>query len=629
MLNLTPRYTSTRIDELPTALQPLAAQSLTLARLYAGRGITEPDELETGLSGLLPAEMLHGVTEAVRLLDIAIDDGQRILIVGDFDCDGATSTALMMRALTKMGAVVDFLVPDRFKYGYGLTPEIVELGIETYHPDMIVTVDNGISSHEGVARAQADGIAVIITDHHLTTKQTPPAEAVVNPNQLGCDFASKALVGVGVAFYVLGRLAKLRREAGKSTVQVSQYLDLVALGTIADVGVLDKNNRILVHHGLNAIRQGRCCLGILALLEQAGRDPKQLHAQDFGFVLGPRINAAGRMDNMRIGIECLLTEDWSTAQRLAQELEVLNRTRRQVEGEMRAQADSIVQDLAADAEMGSDTDLDESSDIITQIKPKKPAVNEGNSNTTEPSMVKKRSIVLYQDDWHQGVIGIVAGRLKESHYLPSIVFAPADVERIGDDDAIKGSARSIAGVHVRDAIEQVAERYPELISHFGGHAMAAGLTIKRRNFDEFVTAFDEVMAEMDDEVFAEQKFTDGALQASDFSLWFVEHLADASVWGHGFAPPIFDGVFEVLSFKVLKDKHLKLSLRYPDVQYPIEAIYFNFDSDVWDYRAEQVHLLFQLDINEWNGKQSLQLMVKDLALVEKTQANQTLEGGAT
>ncbi|MGO2124754.1 MULTISPECIES: single-stranded-DNA-specific exonuclease RecJ [unclassified Psychrobacter] len=611
MLNLTPRYTSTRIDELPTALQPFAAQSLTLARLYAGRGITAPDELETGLSGLLPAEMLYGVTEAVHLLDVAIDEGQRILIVGDFDCDGATSTALMMRALTKMGAVVDFLVPDRFKYGYGLTPEIVELGIETYRPDMIVTVDNGISSHDGVARAQADGITVIITDHHLTTKQTPPAEAVVNPNQLDCNFTSKALVGVGVAFYVLGRLAKLRREAGKSTVQVSQYLDLVALGTIADVGVLDKNNRILVHHGLNAIRQGRCCLGILALLEQAGRDPKQLYAQDFGFVLGPRINAAGRMDNMRIGIECLLTEDWSTARRLAQELEVLNRSRRQVEGEMRTQADSIVQALAADAEMGSDTDLDENSDTIIQTKPKTQAINNAKS-----SLVKKRSIVLYQDDWHQGVIGIVAGRLKESHYLPSIVFASADVERIGDDDAIKGSARSIAGVHVRDAIEQVAERYPELISHFGGHAMAAGLTIKRRNFDGFVTAFNEVMAEMDDEVFAEQKFTDGALQASDFSLWFVEHLADASVWGHGFAPPIFDGVFEVLSFKVLKDKHLKLSLRYPDVQYPIEAIYFNFDSSVWDYRAKQVHLLFQLDINEWNGKKSLQLMVKDLALID-------------
>ena len=606
MLNLTPRYTCTRIDELPAALQPLAAQSFTLARLYAGRGITASDELETGLSGLLPAEMLHGVTEAVRLLDVAIDEGQRILIVGDFDCDGATSTALMMRALTKMGAVVDFLVPDRFKYGYGLTPEIVELGIQTYKPDMIVTVDNGISSHDGVARAQADGITVIITDHHLTTKETPPAEAVVNPNQLDCHFSSKALVGVGVAFYVLGRLAKLRREAGKSSVQVSQYLDLVALGTIADVGVLDKNNRILVHHGLSAIRQGRCSLGILALLEQAGRDPKQLQAQDFGFVLGPRINAAGRMDNMRIGIECLLTDDWSTAQRLAQELEQLNRTRRHVEGEMRAQADNIVQALAT-ANSNANNDADESDETLIQPKTEKSAIDNQN-----------RSIILYQDDWHQGVIGIVAGRLKESHYLPSIVFAPADTERTGADDAIKGSARSIAGVHIRDAIEQVAERYPDLISHFGGHAMAAGLTIKRRNFDGFVAAFNEVMAQMDDKVFAEQKFTDGPLQAADFSLWFAEHLANASIWGHGFAPPIFDGVFEVLSFKILKDKHLKLSLRYPGVQYPIEAIQFNFDSNAWDYRADKVHVLFQLDINEWNGKQSLQLMVKDLALVKET-----------
>ncbi|MER2010902.1 MAG: single-stranded-DNA-specific exonuclease RecJ [Psychrobacter alimentarius] len=607
MLNLTPRYTHTRIDELPLALQPLAAQSSTLARLYAGRGITDPSELDTGLSGLLPAENLHGVIEAVRLLDEAIDEGQRILIVGDFDCDGATSTALMMRALTKMGAVVDFLVPDRFKYGYGLTPEIVELGIKTYQPDMIVTVDNGISSHEGVARAQADGITVIITDHHLTTKETPPAQAVVNPNQLGCGFASKALVGVGVAFYVLGRLAKLRRAEGKSTVQVSQYLDLVALGTIADVGVLDKNNRILVHHGLAAIRQGRCCLGILALLEQAGRDPKKLQAQDFGFVLGPRINAAGRMDNMRIGIECLLTEDWRTAQRLAQELEELNRTRRQVEGEMRAQADSIVQALTETDSNDAAIESNEVDDVIVQPEPKTETINN-----------HKRSIVLYQDDWHQGVIGIVAGRLKESHYLPSIVFAPADTQRTGEDDAIKGSARSIAGVHIRDAIEQVAERHPDLISHFGGHAMAAGLTLKRRNFEAFETAFNDVMAQIDDEIFAEQKFSDGPLQATDFSLWFAEHLADASIWGHGFAPPIFDGVFEVLSFKILKDKHLKLSLRYPDVQYPIEAIYFNFDSSIWDYRTERVHLLFQLDINEWNGKQSLQLMVKDLAVVKTT-----------
>lgn len=612
MLNLTPRFTGTRIDELPIALQALAAQSFTLARLYAGRGIMQPEELETQLSGLLPAEDLHGVTQAVGLLDAAIDEGKRILIVGDFDCDGATSTALMMRALTQMGAQVDFLVPDRFKYGYGLTPEIVELGIETYQPDLIVTVDNGISSHEGVARAQADGITVIITDHHLTTKATPPAEAVVNPNQLDCSFDSKALVGVGVAFYVLGRLAKLRREAGKPAVQVSQYLDLVALGTIADVGVLDKNNRILVHHGLNAIRQGRCCIGILALLEQAGRDPKQLHAQDFGFVLGPRINAAGRMDNMRIGIECLLTDDWGTAQRLAHELERLNRSRRQVEGEMRAQADQIIKDLENDsaADNTLETDLEGSDDTIIASTVKiKPTEGAG------PATATKRSLVLYQDDWHQGVIGIVAGRLKESHYRPSIVFAPADTERTGDDDAIKGSARSIAGVHIRDAIEQVAEQNPELITHFGGHAMAAGLTIKRRNFDEFVAAFDEVLAELDQEVFAEQKFTDGELQASDFSLWFADELANASIWGHGFAAPIFDGIFEVLSFKILKDKHLKLSLRYPGVQYPIDAIYFNFDTDVWDYRAEKVHILFELDVNEWNGKRSLQLMVKDLALV--------------
>ena len=613
MLNLTSRYTGTRIDELPAALQPLATHSLTLARLYAGRGIVQPDEIETGLSGLLPAQRLRGVERAVTLLDDAIDQGLRILIVGDFDCDGATSTALMMRALTAMGANVNYLVPDRFKYGYGLTPEIVELGIETYKPQMIVTVDNGISSTEGVARAQADGITVIITDHHLTTKPVPPAEAVVNPNQLDCDFSSKALVGVGVAFYVLGRLAKLRREADKSTVQVSRYLDLVALGTIADVGVLDKNNRILVHHGLAAIRQGRCCVGILALLEQAGRDPKQLHAQDFGFVLGPRINAAGRMDNMRIGIECLLTDDWGSAQRLAHELELLNRDRRKVEGEMRTQADSIVEALTADRLTANSQSDNEQNDLLSQNFDSVIANKVDQKSITADN--DKRSIVLYQDNWHQGVIGIVAGRLKESHYRPSIVFAPANTELTCADDAIKGSARSIAGVHIRDAIEQVAEQHPTLISHFGGHAMAAGLTLKRSNFEGFVSAFNEVMSTLDDEVFAEQKYTDGPLQAQDFSLAFADGLADASIWGHGFAPPIFDGVFEVLSFKVLKDKHLKLSLRYPDVQYPIDAIYFNYDHNAWDYRAEQVHILFELDINEWNGKQNLQLMVKDLAVV--------------
>lgn len=611
MLNLTPRFTGTVPDDLPASLQPLAAHAPTLARLYAGRGITAIEDMGTELAKLLPAEGLLGLDRAAAILDEAIDSGQRLLIVGDFDCDGATSTALMIRVLRELGANVEFIVPDRFKYGYGLTPEIVELGIERYHPEVIVTVDNGISSHEGVARAKADGITVIITDHHLTTKDTPPADAVVNPNQLGCDFASKSLVGVGVAFYLLGRLAKLRRIAGKSTVQVSRHLDLVALGTIADVGVLDQNNRTLVYHGLQAIRQGRCCQGILALLEQAGRDPKKLTAQDFGFVLGPRINAAGRMDNMRIGIECLLADDRSEAQRLAYELDSLNQERRLVEGKMRDQADEILLALQRPQPMESE-EVGAGDDALITIEPSQSP----NDTPLAPTHEGARSIILYQDDWHQGVIGIVAGRLKESHYRPAIVFAPANTDKTGPDDAIKGSARSIPGIHIRDAIELVAETHPELISHFGGHAMAAGLTLKRRNFDKFVTAFEAVMANVEATVFSEQAFTDGQLQAADFSLSFADMLKNASIWGHGFVPPVFDGVFSVASFRVLKDKHLKLSLQYPKVQYPIEAIWFNFDAAAWDYKAQQVHVLFELDINEWNGNQNVQLMVKDLAIIQ-------------
>lgn len=612
MLKLTPRFTGRVPDDLPESLKSLANEAPTLARLYAGRGITAIEDMTTELARLLPAEGLLGLDAAVTILDAAIDNGLRILIVGDFDCDGATSTALMIRVLRQMGADVEFIVPDRFKYGYGLTPEIVELGIETYHPDIIVTVDNGISSHDGVERAKQDGITVIITDHHLTTKPTPAADAVVNPNQLGCSFDSKSLVGVGVAFYLLGRLAKLRRKAGKSTVQVSRHLDLVALGTIADVGVLDQNNRTLVYHGVQAIRQGRCCLGILALLEQAGRDHKKLTAQDFGFVLGPRINAAGRMDNMRIGIDCLLTDDLAEAQRLAYELDGLNRERRLVEGKMREQADEILVSLQGGSETAPKADETPTDDGLIVIAAKDAA----KAAPKIPAMADSaRSIILYQDDWHQGVIGIVAGRLKESYYRPAIVFAPANTDKTGADDAIKGSARSIPGVHIRDAIELVAETYPDLISHFGGHAMAAGLTLKRRNFERFVTAFEQVMAQVDASVFLEEAFTDGQLQAEDFSLSFADMLKNASIWGHGFVPPVFDGIFEVLSFRILKDKHLKLSLRYPDVQYPIEAIWFNFDTSVWDYQAQQVHVLFELDINEWNGNQSVQLMVKDLAIV--------------
>ena len=587
MLNLTPRYTGNLPTDLPEPLKPVYDQSPTLARLFLARGIVDARELSRELTHLLSADGLLGIDTACVLLDTALDEGKRVLIVGDFDCDGATSTALMMRVLTDMGkasgAKVNSIVPDRFKYGYGLTPEIVELGIKTHQPDLIVTVDNGISSHAGVDFAKSQGVQVIITDHHLTTKATPNADAVVNPNQLGCDFGSKSLVGVGVAFYLLGRLAKLRREAGKSTVQVSRYLDLVALGTVADVGQLDHNNRILVHHGLEAIRAGRCCVGITALLEQAGRDPSKITASDFGFVIAPRINAAGRMDSMDVGIKCLTTDNRGEAEQLAFELDKLNQDRRRVEGEMRRQADQIVERL---------------------------------STYSEEETKDRRSLVLYQDDWHQGVIGIVAGRLKETHHVPAIVFAPADTAKVDDNDAIKGSARSIAGIHIRDAIEQVANEYPELISHFGGHAMAAGLTLPKRNLTEFRKAFDAVMTEVDAQVFTEEKFTDGQLLPADFSLKFIKTLNEASVWGHGFVPPQFDGVFNVLNARILKDKHLKLQLTHHGVQYPIEAIWFNYDSEAWDYRADKVHVLYELSINEWNGSQSLQLMIKDLAVVE-------------
>ena len=587
MLTVTPRFIATHIDDIPRDLQPLAQTSMTLARVLAGRGVQDVANLDTAFNKMLPANSLTGITKAVALLDEAIDTQQKILIVGDFDCDGATSTALMVRVLREMGAQVEFLVPDRFKYGYGLTPAIVALGIETYDPNVIVTVDNGISSHAGVELAKAKGLTVIITDHHLTTQAAPNADAVVNPNQLGCAFASKSLVGVGVAFYVLGNLAKVRRQANKSTTQVSRYIDLVALGTVADVGVLDQNNRILVHQGIQAIKQGRCCVGILALLEQASRQVADITAQDFGFILGPRINAAGRMDSMRIGIDCLLTDDWGEAQRLAHQLDKLNQERRQVEQGMRQQADSVLTTLE----------------------------NPSEQNAVNQVTHRKRSIILYQDEWHQGVIGIVAGRLKESYHVPAIVFAPADTALIEDDDAIKGSARSIEGIHIRDAIESVAQTYPELISHFGGHAMAAGLTIKRKNFEPFCKAFDEVIAAVADEVFAETLYSDGELTAGEFTVDFIDSLQTLAIWGHGFVAPIFDGVFVVQDYRVLKERHLKLWLSYPDVPFTIEAIWFNVDFDAIALSAinrsvSKVHLLYELEKNLFNGQTKLQLRVK-------------------
>ena len=550
----------------------------TLARLFAARGVVSDEMLDMTVSRLLPASELLDLDKAAAVIDRAIDENKRILIVGDFDCDGATSTTLMVRCLRQMGADVEFLVPDRFRFGYGLTPQIVEYGVSEFNPELIITVDNGISSHDGVAKAHELGVQVVITDHHLTTKESPQAAAVVNPNQLGCTFKSKSLVGVGVAFYVMGRIAKMRKQAQKTTTSVAQYLDLVALGTVADIGVLDQNNRILVTHGLNAIKSGRCCVGILAILEQAGRDFSKITADDFGFAIAPRINAAGRMDNMRTGVECLLTDDYQEAHRLATELNRLNHSRRAIEAQMRDEATMIIDELHL-----------ENQDL-------------------------PRSVSLYQDNWHQGVIGIVAGRIKERLYRPAIVFAPADTQKIGDDDLIKGSARSIAGVHIRDVIEAVAVKNPELILHFGGHAMAAGLTIKKKNFAAFSQAFYQVMQGFDETLFEEEKFTDGQLLPSDFSLAFVHALKNVSVWGNGFALPTFDGVFELLNFRILKDKHLKLTLRADGVQYPIDAIWFNYNAEHWDYRAIQVHILFTLEINEWQGNQNVQLLVKDLAV---------------
>ncbi|OOR85532.1 single-stranded-DNA-specific exonuclease RecJ [Moraxella canis] len=573
-LNLTPRLTESVDEQLYHQVG-----SLALARVLQARGVHDLSQMDTDISQLLAAADLMGIDDAIALIDEAIDRRDQILIIGDFDCDGATSTALMVRVLRQMGALVDFLVPDRFKFGYGLTPQIVEHGAALYSPKLIITVDNGISSHDGVAAAHQMGIKVVITDHHLTTKPSPPADAVVNPNQLGCDFGSKWLVGVGVAFYVMGRLAKHRRQLGKMSASVAQYLDLVALGTVADLGVLDQNNRILVTHGLNRIRQGQCVIGMLAILEQAGRQAQMITSEDFGFAIAPRINAAGRMDNMRIGVECLLTDDWEEAHRLAIELNKLNYARRSVEMTMKDDAVAIIDSL--------------------------PLFNDA----------PPRGIVLYQDDWHQGVIGIVAGRLKETLYRPSIVFAPADPDALGDEDDIKGSARSIAGVHIRDVIESVAVAHPGLIKHFGGHAMAAGLTLKKANFERFAQAFQDELAGFDEALFYEEKFTDGALLPEEFSLNFADKLKSISVWGNGFVPPVFDGEFEVINQRILKDKHLKLTLKMAGVQYPIDAIWFNYRADDWDYRAFGVHILYTLDINEWQGSQSLQLIIKDLAVI--------------
>lgn len=560
----------------PVAEQLAAHISPLLARLYAARGVESADQLNLKLSRLLPAQQLKGLDCAVKLLDQAIDQQTRILIVGDFDADGATSTALMMLALGQMGACVNYLVPDRFKYGYGLTPQIVALAIQDFQPELIVTVDNGISSHAGVEAAHAAGIKVIITDHHLTSKTPPECAAVVNPNQPDCSFGSKALAGVGVAFYVLAALATTRRQQGKATANLTQYLDIVAIGTVADVAQLDFNNRILVAAGVERIRQGACRPGVLALLDIAGREVYKITSQDLGFVLGPRINAAGRMDNMRIGIECLLADSMEIAWPLAQQLDELNRERRRVEAQMKQQALDLLSNSAY-----------------------------SNFSSVPPA------IVLFEPNWHQGVIGIVAGRLKEQFHRPAIVFAPSE-----DGEFIKGSARSIAGIHIRDAIERVAEQHPELVSYFGGHAMAAGLTLPRHQLEAFTAVFQQVIAEHDADVFQARLWTDGHLQGHEFSLDNARVLANAGPWGQGFPAPLFEGHFEVLEYRWLKEQHLRLKLKNPQHE-PLEAIAFKMASHLsLEQPIRRVHLAYQLDINEYQGRQRLQLLVQQLEVLD-------------
>ena len=537
-----------------------------IAEILARRGVQSEQELELKLKHLLPPD-LKGLDQAVELIDQVIDQKKQIVIIGDYDADGATSTALMILVLKEMGANVEYLVPDRFKYGYGLTPKIAELAQQTYQPDLLITVDNGISSHAGVETAQALGMQVIITDHHLTTKPTPNAEAVVNPNQLGCIFPSKALAGVGVAFYVLAKLASYRSQQGKSTSKVTQYLDLVALGTYADVASLDYNNRILVDAGLKRIQQYQCRAGILALLDIAKRDAATLKAQDLGFVLGPRINAAGRMESMRIGIECLLAPDMATAYPIAQQLNQLNIERRQVEGAMKQQALSALQHIQLETEH-------------------LPA-----------------ALVMFDEQWHQGVIGIVAGRLKEQFHRPSLVFAPDE-----DGIHIKGSARSIEGIHIRDTIEQVAEQYPHLVSHFGGHAAAAGLTLNKAHFEEFRQIFTQYIAEMDQELFQATLWTDGILPDMAVSLSTLDQIEQLGPWGQKFPLPQFEGSFKVIDYRWLKDQHLKLKLALG--QQVVDAIAFNAaDRFEFNPMLSYVDLVYTLERNVFNGITSLQLQV--------------------
>jgi len=543
-----------------------------LRRIYAARGIVSPADVDHSLDGLLRTDTLSGLDAATALLAAALREDRRIVIVADFDADGATSCAVAIRGLRACGARhVDYVVPNRFEYGYGLTPPIVDL-VRAKGADLLVTVDNGISSLDGVAAAKAAGLAVLITDHHLPGACLPAADAIVNPNVPGDRFPSKSLAGVGVMFYVLlGLRARLRAEHWFATEDrhapnFAELLDLVALGTVADVVALDANNRRLVAQGLARIRAGRGCAGIQALLKVAGRDPARVLASALGFAVGPRLNAAGRLADMSLGIECLLSDDAARCTGLAQELDRLNRERRVIERDMREQAlDQVLADLGDTGEL-------------------------------------PHGLCVFDPAWHQGVVGIVAGRVKERYHRPTIAFAVAGA------DELKGSGRSIPGVHIRDVLDSIAARHPDLLARFGGHAMAAGLSLRTAELARFAAAFDAaVAASTAPELLTQVLYTDGELDAADMTLDLARLLAAAAPWGQAFPEPLFDGEFTVRQRRIVGNDHLRLDLACHGTTF--QAIAFNAAEAAWA-DADTLRVAYRLAVNEWQGVERLQLVVE-------------------
>ncbi len=538
-----------------------------LARLFAARGIAQKSDIEHTLPGLLPPDSLLHMDKAATLLADHIAAQKKLLIIADYDCDGATACAVGVRALRAMGARVDYLVPNRFEYGYGLSPEIARLAAQ-HQPDLLITVDNGIASVEGVAEARRLGMKTLVTDHHLPGDELPEAEAIVNPNQPGCPFPSKHLAGVGVMFYVMLALrAELRRRgafAQRPEPNLATLLDLVALGTVADVVPLDKNNRILVAQGLKRMREGKLQPGVDALFRIAGRDPRRAGTFDLGFGVGPRLNAAGRLSDMSMGIETLISDDLGQAMNIAQELDKLNRERRAIEAEMQEQALS---------------QLDEIADGEDESAP---------------------ALVLFDPDWHQGVVGLLASRVKDKRHRPVIAFAQ------GDPDQLKGSGRSIPGLHLRDALDLVSKQAPGLILRFGGHAAAAGLTIREDDLPWFEEIFTQVVNQMLTPADLERKLeTDGPLESGHMSLESAR-LLNSEIWGQAFPAPVFSDVFVVENQRVLKNKHLKLHLRKGQTRF--DAIYFNHA----DPAPAEIYAAYRLDINEYNGVSNVQLVLEHL-----------------